>query len=452
MSDVFAPLEQLPQTTRAFCAQTLRAAEITVEQSQRRMDREPLHRAAMWVVRRTQLDFRFLIARDGEDVLFFFVKRQLPSALALSAHLVVSMEAAPPVSPQTPSRDGRTAPTQGEAATRYRLRIPSFLWAKPDASARTKYAPPGTDERNGILFRVGSHAEWVLAIRDPEHPKKAALCFGPLGQSARPLPLRVADPFLRLTETLRDWLLGPTGSGDIHDLRFPENPSHQSDVHVTLHWFVESYLAMERESAAADSALSSRAMNRPRYQVSGYQAELQVCVDEQGQFANPQTPNPINIGLRLSLRRDRGWLTALIDLLPPDFLVDGALHASFLSALESLFRKEPHPIPQITDADGWSEFLSSARSHAVVFRTGKDGKQDREVFLLPGSCAGKKRTLLVRAMASVSWQKKDPHVALQKGEVCYDSLSASPDLLDEEVASYFLRLCSSLRDWIGRLS
>ena len=261
-------------------------------------------------------------------------------------------------------------------------------------------------------------------------------CAGPLGQSARPLPLRVADPFLRLTETLRDWLLGPTGSGDI---RSALSGKSQSSVGCSSHCtgLSNPYLAMESLPLRIPRCL--RAMNRPRYRVSGYQAELQVCVDEQGQFANPQTPNPINIGLRLSLRRDRGWLTALIDLLPPDFLVDGRCMGRFSQHLSRCFARNRIPS---TDHGRRRLVQSSFLLHAVMlwcFEPEKMGNKIEKSSCSPARALARNGRCLLRAMASVSWQKRSARSAA-KGEVCYDSLSASPNLLDEEVASYFLRL------------
>lgn len=452
MSDVIAPLEQLPQTTQALMAATLKAAATTLTASEDRIHSEPLHRAALWAVRKTALDLRFLIARDGEEVLFFFVKRQLPTAIALSVRLRVVIEAHPPASPLEPNRPAIPGQAKMESSDRaqHQLRIPPFLWLKPDAAALSLYAPPESTSRRAVLFRVGTAAQSVLAIRDPEDARKAMLCLTPVGKPVRPLPVRAAEPFLLLAETLRDWLLSSMSTATLHEVRIPENPSQQTDVHVTLHWFVESFLAMERASPSPD--IEARGSLNPRYLVSCFQAELQLAVDDSGLLATEKTKTRTELGMRLRLTRERGQLRALIDLLPPDFLCSGPLRESFLTALEARCRRGGPPLPQLASGDAWSSFLSSARSRAVVLRTGKTGAHDQEVFILPGTCGEKPRTVLVRAVAQVDTRPQTPQVALSQESIAYDSFAPTPQLLDEEITGYFLRLSASLRDWLRLLS
>ncbi len=454
MSDILAPLEQLPQTTRGLMMGTLRAAAATLSKSEPTWPTTPLLHASLVAVKRTSLQLKFLIARDGEEVLFFFVKRRFPTVRALSAQIHVVIAASPPLSLQEREALARNDATssRSSAQTRYRLRVPSFLWAQPSSADLARYAPPGTTAQTGVLFRLGAHADEILALNHPQEPRRTTVCFERLAETATPVPSRTARPFLLLTSALRDWILSAGAGGTEIPLTLPANPAAQSDVQITLHWLIESYLAME-EIPSHDH--SSKPMQRglsPRYLVSRYEAEVAVCVDRSGHFASAKSEDTVDLGMRLSIRREQACLVATIDLLPPDFLCAGALRERFLQALDALQRKAGLKLPGLPTADAWSDFLATAQNDAIVFRASKRGDLDREIFILPGKVDGQERTLIVRCTAKVDMRATPEKIELAESSVGYDSAAPLGSLLDEETAGYFFRLSAALRDWLQFLS
>ncbi len=454
MSEILAPLEQLPQTTRGLMIGTLRAASATLSASERAAETFRSTSSSMVAVRRTALRLNFLIARDGEEVLFFFVKRRLPTVRALSAKIHVVIDASPPLSPQERNAAERAAelPNQSAERTSYRLRVPRFLWARPSPAELGSYAPPGTTRQSGVMFRLGPNATQVLALNHPQDARRTTVSFQSIGQHAIPAPNRASKPFLLLAAALRDWLQSTSAPATELSLSLPDNPAVQTDVQVTLHWLIESYLEMERAAPRDRLSDSQRRGLSPRYLVSRYDAEIAVCVDHNGQFATVKSRDTVDIGMRLSVRREHARLVAAIDLLPPDFLCAGTLRSSFLQSLEMQFQKEPPKLPSLESASDWATFFSTANAQAIVFRTNKQGEQDREIFILPGNIDGKERTLMVRCAARVDTKRTPEKVELSECSVCYDSWAIESPLLDEETALYFFRLSTALRDWLQLLS
>lgn len=452
MADVLAPLEELPATTAALMSATLRAGRnLTVQSAERLAQRAGGPADTLWAIRKTSLDLRFLVARQGEEVFFFFFKRQLPQVRPLMARLQACVQATEEVAP-IGSLGGGAQPLKGlPQQPIYRLKVPSFLFVNPTAAELSQYAPPGTTAQNGVLFRVGKTGRSILGICRPELGIKAKVSYQVDGEAPRLLTNWPVEPFLALIETLRDFIAGEQTNSTELDLELPTDPSQMSDVHVTLYWFVEAFRAMEdaqRVIPPVESSSASAALIRPSYGTTSYSAEIALSVDSNGRFASAKSQDLISLGMHLSVLREKGALLARIALDPPDFLCQGALRDAFLESLRQSAPKELRKALGFGEDSAWSDFLDSAKERSVVFRIARDGNTDQDAVVLPGTVAGTFRTVILRTQAVVDASGPSPRVALSKTVRMYDSAAGQAQTLDVETVTYFMRLASALQSWL----
>jgi len=452
MSNVLAPLEELPITTRQLVTATLRSGRQLLKESAANLTESQLRLSAgLWTIRRAAIDLRFLIARQGEEVFFFFVRRQLPTVQPLRARLQVSFQTAAPTVPSDefpPAYQKR----RGREEALYCLQIPFFLWARPSQEEWAQNAPLGTTADNGVLFRLGKEGRSVLGIRSPELGTRAACSYKEEGSAARLLTGWPVEPFLEFAQTLRAWLMGEQSRCTELDLELPSDPSQMSDVHVTLYWFVEGFRAMEAANQEPDPKSDPLAPIIPSYEPTEYRAEISLSVDEKGHFATAQSRDLVCLGMRLSVRRECGTLLARVALEPPDFLCSGGLRDSFLAALRQSVPRSVPPSFDLREAGVWSDFVSSAEARAVVFRVAKDGEIDEDVVILPGRVQGSARTLILKTSAVVDASAQPAKIRLYRAALSYDSQVAGPQSLDDETVGYFLRLARVLKDWLDLLA
>ena len=452
MADVLAPLEELPATTAALMSATLRAGQSLIAQSEERLARKGSGPGdVLWAIRKTSIDLRFLVARQGEEVFFFFCKRQLPQVRPLMARLQACVQATEEVVP-VESLGGRTQPLRGlPQQPIYRLKVPSFLFVKPTAAELSQYAPPGTTAQNGVLFSLGKTGRSILGICHPELGVKAKVSYQVDGEAPRLLSSWRVEPFLDLIETLRDFIASEQTRSTELDLDLPTDPSQMSDVHVTLYWFVAAFRAMEdaqKLMTQVAPSSGSAGLKSPRYGTTSYSAEIALSVDANGRFASAKSQDLISLGMHLSVQREKGALLSRIALDPPDFLCQGALRDAFLESLRQSASKELRKALGFGEDSAWSDFLDSAKERSVVFRIARDGNTDQDAVVLPGTVAGTFRTVMLRTQAVVDASGPSPRVALSKTVRMYDSAAGQSQTLDVETVTYFMRLASALQGWL----
>ena len=447
-NDDLAPLEELPRATRELARATLQAGRTLVSASVAGLSAEPSAPRALHAIRRTVLQLHFFIARSGEEIIFFFFKKQLATIRPLEARLQLALHAVPdsPAPAPAPTHSGATL-AAAEACS-YRLLVPPFLKARPSAEELASYAPPGTTAENGILLCIGPEGRHVLGIRDPEAEAGAAAVY--TTQTRQPLTGWPAEPFLELTETLRAWLTATKATDQEVSLALPTDPGAMSDVHATLYWFVEAYRSVEAEQKAdqARPLPQPLASIAPRYRIEDYTAELSLCVDRTGHFATPKERQPVALGMHLEVRRELGALVARITLMPPDFLSSGTLRATFLQQLKKSLSSGRLKKLGMTQADHWSSFVDSATERAVVLRTNRENDTDTDVVVLPGTWQDQPRTLILQVTAKVDVNAQPLNVQLSGVALSYDSQASAQALLDDGTVTYFMRLMTALKDWL----
>jgi hypothetical protein len=447
-------LEDLPFATAELGRATIRSSRKLIADS---VARAPLVKTTRELValRSAQLKLRLFLSRQGEEVIFFFFRRQLKEVRPLVADLCVRLQAAPD--------DGRaaSAPRQGpqpaaessgagKEECRYRLRVPPFLCLHPTDDELRRYAPPGTTRENGVLFRIGPDRSHVLGIRNPESGLRAAVVF--TESEPRLLAQLLVQPFLELCEELRSFTEDSEPAAEV-DFLPPTDPAQMTDADATLYWFVEAFRSIECaiKSEEAQPLPAEVALCMPRYAAEDYSAELALCLDKDGRFVPPKEEHPVSLRLRLTVAREGGVLTARLLLLPPDFLIAGALFSSFLEALRSALPEKEKLFAALgTDESDWTAFIDGAADSAVVFRTGTEAKSDTDTdaVVLSGMLSGAACTLVLLTEAQVGSACSSPTVKLQKIELCYDSRRSAEQILPGKTAEYFLRLCAAMKDWL----
>jgi hypothetical protein len=387
-----APLEELPQAARALAHATFTAGRELVAKSVSAFTSEGGAASGFLAIRTASVNLRLYLIRQGEQIYFYFVKRQLPDTRVIETNLRIALRAV--------EDDGVSMPPTYDACS-YRLLMPPFLKLRPAAGE-----------------------------------------------------LRCA-PILEFIESLRGWLEGGKPIGEEIPIAMPTLGERMNNVHLTLNYLVEGYLLSELEMLIARGSQVPPPLNliTPFYAVDAYSADVALCLDHQGRFAAPDEPNPVSLNLSLRVARESGVLVAHIALLPPDFLAAGSLRDAFVAALreDNAVTRSLRQTLAMTTGSTFTDFLTRADSRAVVFRTERTAQADTDTVVLPGSWLGSPRTLILVAEVTVSDASTSPKVSLHKVRLVFDSLSDADQALDPKSATYFARLGASLDDWLAVL-
>ena len=97
--DELATLEELPFTTRELASATIQAGRQLLSRSAADIAPGAAPQQGLLAIRRTALELKFYVARDGQEILFFFVKRQRPTMRSLAARLQLTLVAVPESAP-----------------------------------------------------------------------------------------------------------------------------------------------------------------------------------------------------------------------------------------------------------------------------------------------------------------------------------------------------------------
>lgn len=446
-------LSDLPRATEDLAHSTIRAGRSLLGRSAAGVRGESGVPRTVLAVRRAQLTLRFFLARQREEVLFYFVKRQEPSLRPLEAQLRAVLQAVPPPA-DAPTGPGTAAASPASVKPPYcRLMVPPFLVLRPTMEELTRYAPSGTTADNGILFQVGpgDRERYVLGIRNPEAEQRAAAVY--TTQTRQPLDHWPAEPFLAVIESLRLWVAEETKATEEAEIALPSDPRTASDVYAAIYYFAQAYQSLAAEAARVhtEPLPPHLASLEPRYEAQDYTADIALCVDRKGYFATPEERQPISIGMCMTIGRELGGMVVRIMLRPPDFLIAGPLRDMFLEQLRSSLPIAVLQTLELQQASAWTNFLDSARERAVVFRIERDKNKDIDVVVLPGVWQGGLRTIILRTNAAVDANAQPIRMKLAAVALSYDSMNSSHRRLDDLTVAYFMRLAVAFKSWLSIL-
>lgn len=446
-------LKDLPRATEDLARSTILAGRRLLSKSAAGVRSDSGLPQTVLAVRRSRLKLRFFLARQREQVLFFFVKTQQPALRPLETRLRAVLQAVPPPPDAAPGSTAAETTPESPPPLQCRLMVPPFLVLRPTTEELTRYAPAGTTAENGILFRVGpgEREPYVLGIRDPEAEQHAAAVY--TAQTRQPLDSWQAAPFLALIETLRSYVAEETKATLEAELSLPSDPSKASDVHAAIYYFAQGYQSLTAEIARvhAEPLAPPLSALEPRYEALDYSADIALCVDRNGYFATAAEPQPVSIGMHMTVGRELGGMVIRITLKPPDFLIAGSLRDAFLGQLRSSLPLGVLQPLGLQQGSAWTDFLDSARERAVVFRIGRDKNKDIDVVVLPGAGRDGLRTFILRTSAVVDVNAQPIDVKLSGITVIYDSVAGSHGRLDDPTVAYFMRLAGAFKSWLSVL-
>lgn len=385
-------MRRVAEATRALAAATLQAGRRIVAESAS-VEHADGVAPTILAIRRAALQLRLYLELSGQEILFFFVKRKPQGVRPIEASLHVAMQAV--------EDDGYLPPAQGTRS--YAVQLPAFLHPAPSIDALRRHAP-----------------------------------------------------LVAFIEKLRAWVAGEQQAQHRFNLTLPEDPLKWNNVHTTLDHFVEGYLQIEiaMMELRRTSVLPPLDRVTPAYLPVDYQAEIALRLDRKGRFATLDAQDPLALTMKLQVAREKGALAAHITLSPPDFLVAGELRDAFLQALEDdakTARRLREALKLDSDGD-CTGFLTSARAHAVVFRTAHASQTDTDTIVLPGMSGVAARTVILLAEVTVKTTSRPPEVSIHEVDVGYDSLSDEDQAIDDKTAAYLARLCATFADWRSILS
>ncbi|MEM7355669.1 MAG: hypothetical protein AAF657_32945 [Acidobacteriota bacterium] len=360
------------------------------------------------------------------------------------------------------------APAVSLPQVSFQLGAPPFLVLAPNVAQLQRYAPltssTGVATRdNTLLLRIGPDPDDILAAWIPDVRRKfqkAQLWYR--SQSLETSSGWRLAPFVALIETLRAWL----DAGPERDRVSPFAPfsDQRTDPDTILRRIVQAYCRATKALAApsGEATNSERLTDVGRhltsaYTVAEFRSTAALRLDDDGSLAvQSKADQPFLMRQSVQLERDeRTGVTARVSVLPPDFLVAGALFEQFMELLSS----EADTVADALDlrTEAFDRFLTDARQGASVVRIDRKSRQrDVNLILLRGAIDDEPRLVLLRSLFRVNTSADPPVVArarrlLKKApyEVVYQGPpAASHAVLDDDGALYFKRLLGALKSWM----
>jgi hypothetical protein len=390
-------------------------------------------------LRTIDLDWQISFIKSGTSTIFFIFHKQKETWVMLDASVSLNVRIANTLEPR---------PRPAIEDIHRMVRFPTFFWADPSDSEISTFGPPGATRGNTIFFKLGS-GQNIFAISNPELGKKATLRYSP---GRIPGPVEPQDgkyslaPFLDLTRTLRDWLARDKPSSAA--IRLVGAPGKDTPVHQILTALLQAYVDSSESLAKA----SSDDLFLP-YVIDRYHLSLNLRVRADGSLAEKKEEEQFRLILDASIKNGPPPESS-VDLMPPDFLIGGALFDAFFSALQP-----PSAVQALANALGINPgflrpFIADAKSTAIIFRIDREEDRDEDLMVLSGELTGSQTTLIIKAFFRVKAERDPPTVELDEDTIeILRITSAGPPtgLIPFKFVNYYLLLASSLRHWLAAL-
>jgi len=397
----------------------------------------------IFLLRRADFEWQFNLARQGEHVVFFFVRRDSPVEVVLDATVSFSFEPLPPDSPRPPSGD-----------TSYRWVVPPFMrWAVTPAEVGM-WGPDGASAEDTIFLGLGPSGERVLAARFPGGRDLPQLAYAASGRKitfdARPgsWPLGAV---LDVVAAMRAWSAADPERGT--EVPFIASHAATSDVVRIVTALAEGWIAADQggriSAGNREAGILVLALD---YGIGHLSARVALRLGADGRLAMSHEADALQLALRVRVARRDPLVVATAAISPPDFLASGVLHEAF----GTLVRSDTFAGPlraalgnaQAPAAD-LAAFLGSATSRWVAFRVARRASHDTDVVVWQGAWGARPRLLVLRVDVVVEVGAaepvrlaSDPRLRARLLEVDVETI----DMLEDE-ASYFARLLREIYRW-----
>lgn len=451
MNGAQGSIDDLPVTYRAIVDELTETNRDLVCRSVSRSRRWPPHLRAYLLFRRIAVNTTVYLTNTGQKVKFFFFRRPRTEEVVLRLDLKFTLE---------PGLGGSQPHLLPVVAPRVEALMPRFM-AKPLPISEMQRLASALGEKqwNQIVFlqagtfrvgitRVGdpasSHVVWLLH----ENAVKAETAYiqQPNGSySVSPLP------FLALLDQIRNWLgndLSSTYATPIVLKADDARPVQRIVYAITSGW-------NETSKAAQRQKQWSEPIGQwlPSLLIENYNADLVIRLKPNGELAEKRSEDAFRLRLSTTVRVEDGGPVARLTLAPPDFLVSGDLHDQLLEnllqpfAVEKIFKAVQ--LPKF-DRTRFQKFLEQAKLSAMVFRVGKSGDDDVDLFVFRGDWNGAVEPIVVSAAFKVL-RNDDGSLRIRvysdSIEIVYSNLNGGTPEMTVALPQYILNLLNQLRNW-----
>lgn len=433
------PLAKLPEEITSLSSLIPKVGHAFTSTSVDRWFKEP-HFSEINYLRSVVATWRINFSRSGTSTILFIFRRRKEPFVMLDATVSLSVRTTTPIEQQL---------TPALHEIQRRVMYPTFLWTNPTDAEIALFGPPGATLGNTVFFKLGSSAENILGIMNPELGKRATLRYSPKGVPGAVEPSNgkySLRPFLDLTSTIRDWLSRNKPTTTATQLVGP--PMQTTVVHEILNAFLQAYVD------------SNKALKTPemmdvfqKYLIGKYQFALKLRLRADGSLAERKEEEQFQLVIDAGISSATPPIASVV-VEAPDFLVDGPLFDAFFSSLTPV-----GPVQAIADAlrlnPGFVRpFLTAAKPGAAIFRSGRKGDRDRDIMVLSGDLAGSPSVVIINAEFTVDADRNPPRVELLESSVnAVRFIGPDPGsaVIGFEFIEYYLLLASSIRRWLGAL-
>ncbi|MFC1822084.1 hypothetical protein ACFL9T_05205 [Thermodesulfobacteriota bacterium] len=437
-------IERLPEETKALAQGVRKAAGELLKTSIERLMMPTWPIGECMVLRDVKFWWNFYMAKEGDEVVFFFFQKDRPVRIILDA--TVSFRAVPIASVEEP------IPIDSSQIS-YRIVLPPFVIAKPSPRQMTELAPEGATAENTILFQVGSGWQNVLAIKDAEQGVSGGKIsyIGETENNQGPSQTWRVIPFLALIDSIRSWISAGFDRGE-EELLEMLDVANESDPKRILRLVVQAYISavnsIQSNPPKVTSLLEPLVTN---YGISGYQAKVLLRLKPNGELAIDDEDDPFQLLMHISLSPEKISVKARVTIGPPDFIISGPLHEAFISSLQ-----EESALEEIGRLLGYSkdeikDYLSRVGTRSSIFRTKRERRSDTDILVFPGMLSGRITLSILRGRFEVHAADDPPRVRLIKNsmKLLFAGVPSSTSRgLDNDTIKYFLRFVVAIKHWI----
>jgi hypothetical protein len=407
----------------------------------------------MLLLREATVNAIFSIIAESQQAILFVFRRAGGDVVVLDSS--IQFRIAPAVFAAAP------LPMQADAIAHFSV-LPPFVVRKPAAADIRDFTAVlgGTPE---LFLEV---PDGMLAMAHLDSLEDARVAWRASKRRSVSLALNPPNPaampaFVSLAQGIGQWVAKGFDGGEEVALDIGLVATRAPAVHEILDRICEAWSEVWNETAVATFAPRSLLQAfLPGFSVADFAGSVQLRLNADGTIATTNDQDTFQLLLEVQVSAPNGAPRSRICVGPPDFLVSGQLHSSFLAALhgENGF-DETAGLLEVHDPEArvqLSAFLLGCMPSALVFRVKRgrpaQGKhRDLDLVMYSGDWSGKPAALVLSAEFLVGSQ---PEVSMEyvagTQRVVYSSLAIGAQVQPQPVlAIYCLRLLASLRNWLG---
>jgi hypothetical protein len=450
----FANIAELPQQFASLARDFRASAAALVRNAMPDLVQSRLAVPPMLLLREATVTVAFSIVAESQRVILFVFRRGDGEVVVLDTS--IQFRIAPAVFTAAP------VAMQTDAIAHFSVLPPFFVRSPSPVDIREFTEVLGVTPE--LMLQISDGALAMACLDSPADARVAWRASN--SNSASSLRPGHPDPasmraFLSLAQSIGQWVSQGFDQGEEVPLDTGALAARAPAIREILERLCEGWTGVWNETAVATYAPSSLLdAFHPGFSVEDYTGSVQLRLNADGTVATSNGQDTFQLLLKVQVSAPNGVPRSRISVGPPDFLVSGQLHSSFLAALhgEKGF-SETAALLGVNDPEEQvqlSSFLLACLPSALVFRVtrGKpsQGKhRDLDLVIYSGDWNGEPASLVLSAefLASSDPQVPADYVAGTQ-RVVYSSLAVGARIQPQPVlAAYCIRLFASMRNWLG---